>query len=289
MQFDARIAKSLEPGKHLTFSEHQGLRLSAGKVRRTWHYRFKSPVDGRMRQIKIGEWPSVSLHAAVARWEVLRKERDSGVDPSLAKKEVRTARQVVLENQREPLTVRRICTIYLEGHIKTRAPKGQAEVQRVFRTMLADIGEKEAVTVTRKIAFDTIKKFDHIPVQAGVLRRELGAAWDYCLDSGILPEETMNWWRTVLRGKLKSKGFKRQGEQTGVTKRVLSSDETGKLLQWLPHFSKNVCDFLTLYLWTAVRGAEIERMEGKEVAHESTGIWWTIPKHKTKKDRKSVV
>src|SRR5690606_13724763 len=112
-----------------------------GKVRRTWHYRFKSPVDGRMRQIKIGEWPSVSQHAAVARWEVLRQERDSGVDPSLAKREVRTARQEGLKTQSKPLTVQKVCTVYLEGQVKTRAPKGQAEVARIFRTMLADIGE----------------------------------------------------------------------------------------------------------------------------------------------------
>ena len=120
MQFDARIAKSLESGKHLAFTEHQGLRITAGKVRRTWHYRFKSPVDGRMRQIKMGEWPSVSQHAAVARWEVLRQERDSGVDPSLAKREVPTARQQGLKNQRKPLTVQKVSTIYLEGHVKTK-------------------------------------------------------------------------------------------------------------------------------------------------------------------------
>jgi len=148
--------------------------------------------------------------------------------------------------------------------------------------MLVGIADRDAATVTRKIAFAHIKQFDHIPVQAAMLRKELGAVWDYCLDSGDLPETTPNWWRSVLRGKLKSKGRAKLGVKTGVTKRVLSPDEIGKIIRWLPNFSKNVEDMLTLYLWTAVRGAEIEKIEGREVADEGDGLWWTIPKRKTK-------
>ncbi len=44
--------------------------------------------------------------------------------------------------------------------------------------MLAGIEDMEAAKVTRKIAFGHIKQYDHIPVQASSLKRELGAAWD---------------------------------------------------------------------------------------------------------------
>ncbi len=67
-----------------------------------------------------------------------------------------------------------------------------------------------------------------------------------------------------------------------MSKRVLSPEEAGTVIRWLPNFSQNVNDMLTIYLWTAVRGAEIEKMEGREVAEEVTGLWWTIPKQKTK-------
>ncbi|MFT9640256.1 tyrosine-type recombinase/integrase, partial [Alcaligenes phenolicus] len=40
-----------------------------------------------------------------------------------------------------------------------------------------------------------------------------------------------------------------------------------------------------LYLWTGMRGAEIGAMEGREIAEESDGLWWTIPKIKTKNAR----
>jgi hypothetical protein len=33
------------------------------------------------------------------------------------------------------------------------------------------------------------------PVQSGKLRCELGAAWDYAMDAGRLPETAVNGWR----------------------------------------------------------------------------------------------
>ncbi|MDD1611791.1 MAG: Arm DNA-binding domain-containing protein, partial [Methylococcaceae bacterium] len=76
MKFDARTAKSLEPGQHITFPGYPGLRLSASATVRTWIYRYKSPVDGRMRQIAIGRWPTLSFPAAIVAWESLKNQRD---------------------------------------------------------------------------------------------------------------------------------------------------------------------------------------------------------------------
>ncbi|MGE0069688.1 MAG: tyrosine-type recombinase/integrase, partial [Thiomonas sp.] len=286
MGFDARAARLLSPGEHMTFEDHPGLRLVAAATRRTWIYRYKSPVDGRMRQVRLGRWPALSYHAAVAQWEALRRRRDDGADPSIERKKQQPRVESSDSGKRQNPTVRDICEIYLKGHIKNRAEKGRLEIHRTFRTMLDGIADLDATAVTRKIAFAHIKQFDHIPVQAAILRKELGAAWDYCLDSGDLPENAPNWWRSILRGKLKSKGRAKLGSKTGVTKRVLSPDEVGRLIRWLPNFSKNVEDMLTLYLWTAVRGAEIEKMEGREVSEEGDGLWWTIPKSKTKNARR---
>lgn len=235
-----------------------------------------------MRQVRLGRWPALSYHAAVVQWEGMRQHRDDGADPSLERKKQQPRVESSDSSKRQNPTVRDICEIYLKGHIKNRAEKGRLEVHRTFGTMLDGIADLDATAVTRKIAFAHIKQFDHIPVQAAILRKELGAAWDYCLDSGDMPEDAPNWWRSILRGKLKSKGRAKLGCKTGVTKRVLSPDEVGRLIRWLPNFSQNVEDMLTLYLWTAVRGAEIEKMEGREVSEEGDGLWWTIPKGKTK-------
>lgn len=287
MQFDARAAKLLEPGRHLTIDGYPGLRLEASATTRTWIYRYKSPVNGKMRQKKLGRWPAMSFALAVVEWEKLRQLRESGVDVAAEAKQQRQAAKAAavdaIERSKGALTVKGACDLYHAGHIMShRAKKGQAEIARMFRTMLGDLAQKPAEEITRADAFALIESFANTPVQAQILRRELGAAWDYCHDAGKLPETVPNWWRAILRGKLKSKGKAINGKKSGVKKRVLSPKEAGELIPWLPNFSRDVEDFLTLYLWTCARGAEIGAMEAEEISEEGDGLWWTVPKEKTK-------
>lgn len=288
MYFDARAAKLLKSGEKLNIEGCPGLRLVASESRRTWTYRYKSPIDAGMRQVKIGEWPAMSIAVAASKWEKLRAARDSGRDP--AKEKRATAARLVADSDIVPQaargTVREICSSYLKGHIdKRRKEKGAAEVRRMFDKMLGDTADLDAQTLTRRQAFDLIERHAHIPVQASSLKRELGAAWDYALDAGRLPESTPNWWRLIMRGKLKSEGRQLDGKKIGVVKRCLNEAEIGALLNWLPNFSRLLDDTLTLYLWTGTRGAEIVSMEGREITDEATGLWWTIPKAKTKNAR----
>lgn len=285
MRFDTRTAKQLSPGAHLKIDGCPGLRLEATASRRSWIYRYKSPVDGRMRQIKIGEWPALSIAAAAVEWERLKQARNAGNDPALAKRQANDSVGVMVQQGDSP-TVRDICSAYLTGHVeRNRQSKGAAEVARMFRTMLGDIADLPAVEVTRERAFSKIDSYRHVPVQASRLRLELGAAWDYALDAGRLPESASNWWRQIMRGRLRSNGRRIQGQPMGTAKRFLTDAEVGALITWLPNFSRNVEDALTLYLWTGTRGAEICAMEGTEITEERDGLWWTIPKVKTKSAR----
>ena len=109
-------------------------------------------------------------------------------------------------------------------------------------------------------------------------------AWA-ALDAGLVPEESPNWWRQILRGKLASAGMIVGGEHQGVIKRVLSLDDVGAVLRHLPHVSRLVAELITLYLWTGCRGAEIVAIEGGEVAEAADGWWWTIPRQKLKMRR----
>ena len=87
MGFDASAAKLLQPGDHIMVDGCPGLRLVATATRRTWTYRYKSPVDGRMRQVAIGPWPATSSAAATVAWEAPRQRRDAGEDPAQAKRQ----------------------------------------------------------------------------------------------------------------------------------------------------------------------------------------------------------
>ncbi len=291
MQFDARAAKLLTAGQHFTITECPGLRLEATAASRKWVYRYKSPVDGKMRQVKIGEWPALSISAAVVEWERLRTARAGGIDPSAEKKKVLAETRAAAAVQRaatspDRLTVRRLCEYYQAGRIDGhRKEKGANEVRRIFATMLGEFGDLTPDQVTRSAAFNLLESYLHIPVQAARLRSELGAAWDYGLDSGRLPESVPNWWRLIMRGRLRSKGRKVGGESIGTGKRVLAAGEIGVLIRWLPNFTRLVEDALTLYLWTCARGGEILTMERREISQEADGMWWTVPKAKTKNAR----
>lgn len=156
----------------------------------------------------------------------------------------------------------------------------------MFDKMLGALADVPATQVARAQAFELIKSLaERAPVQAGKLRAELGAAWDYAYDAGKLSPEVPNWWRQILRGRIRSRGKSIGGTRLGTGKRVLSAEEVGALILWLPNFSSIVTDVLTLYLWTAARGAEICGMRGDEISREGDQWWWTIPKSRTKNAR----
>lgn len=287
MRFDARAAKALQAGQHMIVEGCPGLRLVATASKRTWTYRYKSPIDGRMRQHALGSWPAMSPAAAAGAWSDLREQRDSGIDPAQQRRAARQAEVATRRRRDGVYTVRALAQDYLEGHIAhRRTAKGAAEVARMFDRLLGDVAGLPAESLTRQQAFGFIESLASTPVQTKMLRQELAGAWDYALDAGRLPETAPNWWRLVMRGRLRSKGAVVQGKHRGTVKRVLGPAELGQLIRWLPNFSTLVQDALTLYLWTGTRGGEILSMEAHEVGAEADGVlWWTVPKAKTKNAR----
>jgi hypothetical protein len=246
-----------------------------------------------MRQVKIGEWPKVSISAATTEWEKLRDIRADGRDPAAERRAERQQEKEEQAKAREAatrrLTVRTLCTMYLEGHVDhNRKEKGAAEARRTLDRVLdenPEFADLDPAEVTRAIAFSLLQRYVGTPVQAGKMRAELGAAWEFGHDAGKLDEEVPNWWRQIMRGKLRSKGHVREGKSIGTAKRVLTPAEIGILIRWLPNFSRVVEDVVTLYMWTCTRGSEILEMEVRDITREDDGLWWTVPKAKTKNAR----
>lgn len=287
--FDARSIKAIPAGSHLTSPDFPGLRIVSSSAGFSWIYRFKND-EGKMRQVKIGEWPAMSSHAAIAEWEKLRQQRSIGADPAFIRQVDRDAKAAqraaqAQEKRTKAMTVADVCNDYYLGYIRlNRKKKGADEVERMFRTMLGDLAGVPAVEVTRSQAFSLIQTWaEKAPVQAMRLRANLAAAWDRAIDSEKLPETAQNYWHRVLKGKIRSRGKVQGGVPVGPSKRVLTRDEVGTLIRWLPNFTAIVEDSLLLYLWTCTRGVEHCGMSGAEVRREDDGIlWWTIPKERTK-------
>jgi len=134
MRFDARAAATLPSGDHMTFAEFPGLRLQASSNRKSWTYRYKSPVDSRMRQVKLGEWPAMSFAGAIAAWEKSRAARDSGAELSALR---RKKKNDAARPSPHDYTVGQLCRDYLQGYVEVnRKTKGAVEVARMFKAML---------------------------------------------------------------------------------------------------------------------------------------------------------
>jgi len=287
--FDARAARALPAGQHIVVDGAPGLRLEATASARAWTYRYRSPVDGRMRQVKLGRWPAMTLPAALAAWQQLKDQRDAGQDPAAERRTQRSDAAAARAAAR--YTLRQACSEWLADYVHQVTPKTYAEARRLLdSTAVAKVAEREASSITRADAFDVIDALRDRPVLAGNLRQVLGAAWDRALDAGRLPPECPNWWRLILRGKLRSRGKIVAGAHQGVQKRALSEAELALLLPWMPNFTRDVEDALTLILWTCCRGAEVVAMRAAELADEADGVlWWTIPRAKLKMRRNQAV
>ncbi|WP_416399976.1 Arm DNA-binding domain-containing protein [Alicycliphilus denitrificans] len=67
-------------------SDWPGPSLVASAKSRTWIYRYRSPIDQKVRQVRIGRWPAVSERGACDQWQQLADDRQKGSDPVLAEK-----------------------------------------------------------------------------------------------------------------------------------------------------------------------------------------------------------
>ncbi len=280
MFFDPRAAKLLLPGQHMMIDGCPGLRLVASTTRKSWTYRYKDSA-GRMKQVALGQWPAVSAQAAVAAWQSLRDAKAQGVDPA-------AQRKAASKPAPAPAiyTVRHLVNDYIAGHIiPSRKAAGADASKRLLLNLLdsdPDFSSKPAATVTRGVAFAVLDAKKATPTSAAKLRSLLGGAWDYALDAGRLDGDTPNWWRQVMRGRLKSKGKIMAGQHVGQTRRTLQPSEVAALLAWLPNMHPLGRDATVLYLWTAARGAEILVMRPDNISQEGGQWWWTVPKAQTK-------
>ena len=260
----------------------QGLRLAASASRKTWIYRYKDD-SGKMKQVALGQWPAIPIQAAAAKWQELRAQRVEGVDPRAQRN---LQRQAAKAAPPEAYTVRHLVLAYVDGPLKDGRKSAGFEAAKRALTAVLDatplFAEASATEVTRGVAFEILDARKATPTAAAKLRSLFGAAWEHAHDSGRLPGDTPNWWRQVMRGKLKSKGKIIGGKHTGQTRRVLNAQEVAALIQWLPNMHAHGRDAVAMYLWTCARGSEIFSMRPEHIAKEGGTTWWTVPKALTK-------
>lgn len=285
MYFDVRAAKLLKPGQHMVIDGCPGLRLAARDSRLTWIYRYKDG-SGKMKQMALGFYATaggMSFLEAANQCKELRLQREQGIDPRIERERIKKAELSKLEGA---YTVAKLVQDFIMGPLKdSRAESGFKAARNALETALSDHPEfasTAAVDVTRGVAFEVIDAKKATPTAAAKLRSLFGSAWENAHDSGALDGDAPNWWRQLLKGKLKSKGKIIGGKHEGKKRRVLLNAEVTALLQWLSNMHENGQDGTILYLWTCTRGSEIFGMRPEHFQQEDETLWWTVPKERTK-------
>ncbi len=137
-------------------------------------YRYKSPESDKLTQIKIGNYPSISLAEARVELAKLKNVRKSGICPKAEKlrlivREKASALQSQQVASSISFTVESLVELYLVESIEdrfvpdkkdptkrklitgSRKPKGQAEARRtLYGDAVRVLGSKSANKVTRK-------------------------------------------------------------------------------------------------------------------------------------------
>ena len=283
-QLSAKTIEAMKPGVAVKadVGEYAGLRVKCGATGlKTFFYRYKSPETGKLTQLKIGNYPSVSLASARVELEQLKVMRRSGVCPKAERDRViekEKAEKLAAQQTRSirAFTVTDLVELYLTEFIEdriildkkdpakkkriagARKPKGQAETRRTLHgDAVRALGDKPASEVTRKdvisLVMDIVNRGAN--VQAGNVLRELSAAYEYSIGLERFNDDFANPALLAKAG-LKQARVKLTSNKG---KRVLSDKELSKLLAWLPGsgFSATQKNVIRLTLWTGCRTGEV--------------------------------
>lgn len=162
MKFDAKAAREIEPGGFLSYAPaYPGLRLQAPQsgTWRAWTYRYRQLGTGKLRQVKLGVWPAMDWHKAIAAWVAARDERTAGTDPGAKAKAAKQEREQAAQAKQEAAeqTVGWLVEEYISGVVEpSRKPKGVAEVRRMLTRAIAPYRGITARALTRETAHELI-------------------------------------------------------------------------------------------------------------------------------------
>lgn len=281
---------ALKPGATIADTgEYRGLRVTCGQSGvKTFFYRYRSPANSKIKQVKIGRYKGskltdaddsadlLTLTDARVKFLELKALRDSGVCPGEHRKQQQEAAQQEAAHQQQQqtlnqITVKAICEQYLSECIDgVRSKKAAVEASRsLHRDPIKVFGDTPAVDLPPKQVADMVMDIVNrgSNVQAGFVLRELTAAFDHAIGR-MLPGEHINPCYQA-KGSLKRIRLSRQKRS-----RWLGDGELVALLRWLPdsRFTPAQRAVLNFTLMTGARTGEVCGMRWTDVDLVK-GVW----------------
>jgi len=227
---------------------------------KTWLYIFT--FDGKRHEMKLGEYPAVSLEVARQRYNEARKLLLNGKNPAAVERES-------IEDRRKAPTVKDLCGEYIERHAK-RFKKSWQKDERILnhdvvpawgKRKAADISKTDAVRLLEKIVVDR-----NAPGMANNTFQVVRKMFNFAVERDILKYSPCIGVKMPAPKKIRD--------------RVLSEAEIKTFWHKLDRAamfpeSKNA---LKLILITAQRPGEVIGIHTNEI----DGDWWTIPAERSK-------
>jgi len=268
---------ALKPGETKSdTAENRGLRVTKlARDTRFW-YRYSHPDTQKKTEMTIGYGSQMSLAEARVIFAGLKAQRKQGHVPQLPEHLRPKPPELVIEQASVSKMVEGYLCLKVE---KTRSAKAAKECRRILKTAVEIFSAKSAIEVSvddcLELAFWQLDRGCN--AQAGVLLRELAAAFEHGVGRRMLPNDFEN---PATRA---HQILKRQGIRLSSRKRerYLSDAELSAFLAWLPEsgFSPMQKIALELCIQTGARTGESISAAWREIDLER-GVW-SIPKNKT--------
>lgn len=269
--------KRLKTGNTLTdTSENAGLRVTRGKNRTTFWYRYRHPDTGKLSRVTLGHYPLMSLSEARVKLHELKDARREGVNPASL---IRSKKPQYVPDE---ATVEDIINEYLKGHVyKNRKPKGASDTDRLFTNcVIPHLGGRSATTVTRRdvLSLVNVQIEKGHNVQAGRVLAELSSAFEFGILTGNLPDDFINPC-VLAKASLKVMRVKLSGKKRS---RFLTMPEIKRLLDWLDQpkiVTQNHRRAMLLTLQLGVRSGEAINAKWSDFNLDKAT--WYLPDTKT--------
>ena len=196
------------------------LTLQAGV--KSWEYRYR--LDGRLRRIRLGQYPGVSLRDARNKWAAAKAKRDDGTDLLLEREEERSRKRVARERDAKKrtgskFTVAKLVDKYVD-HVSLKNRSWYQAKYYLERYVVPRYGKLSVQKMTRKKCFkvlDPIEDAGHIH-DRNRTKAYAHAMWNWALER---EKVTVNPWYGIRNLEEKARDH------------VITEKELRRIMRWL--------------------------------------------------------
>ena len=243
-------------------------------AKKVWIYRYRlAPTateraankQGKLRRIRLGDWPLMDREAAVQEFIRQRDTRKSGIDPLEARRAANEAQTAAAE----VYTVEKLVTEYLDRYAKRHKRSWQEDERMLNKDVVSRWGARGAEDIRRRDVVGLVEDIEDRGSKraAALTLAALRKAYNVAIDRDMLETNPCDRVKAA---------------KAGERERALSDTELRQLFDRLDQvpMSPEVRLVVRLQLLTASRKGEVCAIEWKEIDLEAAV--WTIPGAKTK-------